>query len=78
MRSKQPNPRKSRGERVPVWSNKPKVARKTAPSTSAVKIYTSDATDDEEADEDVGSGVEAYNVKQEESGKEEKSQEGHK
>ena len=77
VRSKQPNPRKSRGGRVPVWSNKPKVARKTAPSTTSVKIYTSDASDDEETDKDVGSGAEDYGVKQEQSGKEEKSQEVH-
>lgn len=58
VRTKQPLPRRSRGGRVPVWSDKPKVVRKTAPSTNGGKVYVSDV-DDEETDTDIESAIAA-------------------
>lgn len=57
VRSKQPRPRKSRGGRVPVWSDKPKVARKTAPSTEVRKYYSE--TDSDATDTDMESAIAA-------------------
>lgn len=58
MRTKQPRPRRSRGGRVPVWSDKAKVARKTAPSSEGKQPYTSD-TDSDETDTDMESAIAA-------------------